>query len=511
MELTSEKIRISETIYDGFAEKAIESDFIVPDYFPDILRIVRISAVPRLKGKIVGIDKLSMEGVLEFKILYMPESDREIRCLSYTVNFEHVFEVKNIDSNSFIKIRLKIDNGICRVINPRKINPKAILFIAAKVTSQKDCKAVGANGNEEIEVKSKDFSIYTPIASADKNLKLSEDLEIGGGMPNIKSLLTSDVEIMNTEVKLISNKAITRGYAKIKSLYYSENDTIENMESEIPFTQIIDLDGVDESCNCDIKYDISDYACVLRENEDGENRILSVDIESETNAKVFKNENVTLITDAYSLNFESKTETKQLSFEKMLDSIRDISSGRNSIDFEEEIDVVADLKLIPNVTSVQLEGKSLVIEGNLDALIFAIKADNKEPISMEKTLPFKYFAELKDTCEKMRFEPEVIAQSVSFTLVSENRIDIRYELSINTTIFGTEEHMVVTNIAIDEQRQKEKRNSPTVVLYFAKSGEKVWDIAKQYNTSQNSIKLANNAEFDEIEKDQMLIIPRKKY
>ena len=55
-----ETIPISEQIYSGVQEQGVELDYILPDYYPDIFRLVRCELSPVITGYSVIGDKLSL-------------------------------------------------------------------------------------------------------------------------------------------------------------------------------------------------------------------------------------------------------------------------------------------------------------------------------------------------------------------------------------------------------------------------------------------------------------------
>jgi len=510
VEIKGDNIKITETIFDGFFEKGVECDFIVPDYYPDILKIIFVEAVHRIKGKIIGNDKLTIKGDLEFRVVYYADGDGQIKVLNLPCEFEHSFDVKGINSNSMVKLKVKVENSSCRVLNPRKISVKGIVCLVAKVLENKECETVKEIGSEDFELLTKEIEVYTLNSKAEKILNISEELEINSSMPLVKSLIKTDAVFKTEDIKLLSNKIIIRGTTFIKSLYLSEDDTIEVFENELPFTQIIDVDGVDESCDCEIKYEIDSVNCFKKENKDGENALLTLDLSCNSVANIYKNKSFKAIIDAYNVDYEIKLEKKQLKIVSLIEKKSDSNNNKNSLDFEDSISKIIDIKLEPSISSASLNGMTMVLEGSIEANILAFDLSNNL-LSINKTIPLSYSSEIKEKCENMSFEPEIAIEDISYTFISENRIDIRYETLINTVVLGTQKESVVSEIFLDETKPKEKVKALPITLYFAKSGESIWSIAKKYNASQEIVKKANDSENEILLEDKMLLIPRKKY
>ena len=77
--INRETVPISENIFDGVQEQGVELDYILPDYYPDIFRLVRCEVVPVITSYSINGDKLSYELRCDMKILYCSQkNERQI-------------------------------------------------------------------------------------------------------------------------------------------------------------------------------------------------------------------------------------------------------------------------------------------------------------------------------------------------------------------------------------------------------------------------------------------------
>ena len=67
---------------------------------------------------------------------------------------------------------------------------------------------------------------------------------------------------------------------------------------------------------------------------------------------------------------------------------------------------------------------------------------------------------------------------------------------------------VINKLELDETQAREKSKS-TLIIYYPEKGEKIWDIAKKYNSSLVSILTSNNKTGDTIDNEKILIVPVK--
>jgi LysM repeat protein len=140
--------------------------------------------------------------------------------------------------------------------------------------------------------------------------------------------------------------------------------------------------------------------------------------------------------------------------------------------------------------------------------VAAMAADNQgSPICVEKVMPFSLTEEMRTPCENMHSDPNVKVVSTAFNL-NAGRIELRADCMVSAVIFGQNNENVAVDMSIDDSRPKQCQEK-TLTLYFADTGEELWDIAKRYNTSMDAIRRENNLETDPLSERSMLLIPKK--
>lgn len=509
MDIPRQIIRVNETMFEGFGEHISENELIIPDYFPEVLKVIKTEAVPRVKSRNVEEDKLIIEGTIEFRIMYVSQDSKTVRCIINNSEFAHKFDIKNLKTISNARTRLKVEFVGCRLLNPRKAMLKAVLGIAVKVWTQKELEAVKYADLPEIQMLNKNISIFDVVATGEKSFKLTEELELGQGKPEAEYILKNDVNLSFKDLKVISNKVIAKGEALVKTMYAPpDNKNVQITEQNIPFSQIIDMEGVDEDCECDVRFDVTDFKAGLKEDMEGQNKIIQVEIGCMGFARAIKNIETSIVTDAYNTKYQMDTDSKTSVFEKYLDKISSSMGCKDSIKIDDGVSSVIDVTATPVISSVGIEDKSLLVSGNIEASVLAVNSDG-DPFSCDKSIPFNYSLALKEFSEQMRCEPEISITSVDYIISGENEIDIRVQLNINASLYGNNKETYICSLNVDEQKIKVKDKIPVLTLYFAQKDERIWDIAKKYDASPYAIKHLNGIETDALTENKMLIVQRK--
>ena len=319
---------------------------------------------------------------------------------------------------------------------------------------------------------------------------------------------------MVQDYKLIANKVIAKGELLLRTLYSTESGedgpgSLETMENSIPISQIIDLDGVDEECGCDVKFVPGFVKAEPKQDGDGENKLIGVSLTVTASARAWRTEQHYAACDAYSPQYEMNIKTKEIGFEHMAEHVKANEIVRQTIDPNGmEISSIINSGAKANVTGVGFEDGALVISGEMALSLFAVDQTGS-PTGIEKSMPFSIKEELKNASDVMRCEPEVSVVSTSYSISGEGGIDMRVECAVEAMVYSISRENAIVEMSLDEENPKDSTREKTLTLYYADKGERIWDIAKRYNTSMDAVKRENNLETDSLEERSMLLIPKK--
>ena len=126
-------------------------------------------------------------------------------------------------------------------------------------------------------------------------------------------------------------------------------------------------------------------------------------------------------------------------------------------------------------------------------------------VTTEKMLDYRYERSCESENKKIQCTPQVTVSSFECSLKNSEQIDVKAELQINCSVFAETEIDVVS--AVSELKESEKIVKSAITVYFPRYEETLWDIAKRYNTTVESIVLENNLSCDTTKDVKMLFIP----
>ena len=500
--VSQEELAIGKTVFEECQEQPVDLDFSLPDYCPDIQRILKCQVYPRITMRNISGDRLEVEGISNVKLLYLDEEKRKVRCCEHSDPFSISFHLKDTPQNPVVFTKARVDYINCRAVSPRKLDIHGAFSICAKVVSKTNQAIVYDIPEKGIQQKKQSISASRVVSTAQQMFSVSEVLEIGQGKPEAESVIRTDVTALVQDTKTVANKMILKGEVLLKILYVGnlEEGELETMEYSVPVSQIVDADGVDETSMCDAKMEVLGYEVQIRTDSSGEDSLLAASVIAYTDTEI------QIVTDAYSTEYDLNLEYQNLDFDRLLESIKDSYIHKNTVDVGVNITRVIDVwNEISSITAQQENGQ-ILFKGKYNACILAIGSDG-EPIYTEKMIDFEYAHDWTGKPDAVTCDSSMTVVSLSYRITGANGIEVRAELGLSAVIHSRRTCRAVCYVSADESKPRAKDSSASLILYYADEGEKIWDIARRYCTSVEAIQQENDLTEEEIPNKSMLLIP----
>lgn len=519
LELSKELIKINQLVGEEYSQTLVEGDIIVPDVKPDIAKILQVDGTAVITEKEVHQDKVVINGVVHFKILYAPEGAEEpIKSINTSSGFTNTVEVKNAVSGMTAQIESDIEHIEFNLLNERKMNVKAVVSMNCKVVDTPILDLVtGINGEEDIQVLRKSIKAYNIVAQEDAEFIVKEDLEVPAGKPSIKDLLKVDVKITGKDMKLINNKVIIKGEINVCSLYVAEMDdnSIQFMEHEVPFTEVLDMDGVTEEMHCELEYDIQDMYYQLKEDSDGDIRIISIENTLKVSAKASQKVALDVVVDSYSPDVNIKTQKSTYHVDEILEDSKTQATVKEMIELPADIPQIVQVYNIitkPYMTDYNIGDGRINVEGVIDTYILYLSDSEENPVfSFKQEVPFRHTIEAQGASPEMACDIKVEVDHFSYNMNAASEMEIRYILGISSKVIKTSTVELITQAEIDTEEVADAQAQPSIVIYFVQRNDTLWNIAKKYHTTIQEITAVNDIEDNGmLFQGQQLLIPKRK-
>ncbi len=503
--ITKQAVVTNETIFEQTIEQAIDTDFTMPDYCPDIVRILKCKISPRVSSKSITGDSLSIDGTSLVTVIYCDEENK-IRSFENEVDFQKILPVGEVDENNCIVVSISQDYANCRAITPRKIDIHGVLAVKIKIICAKSKEIITDIDCEGMQLKSGSCPATNPLGFSEKIVVIEEDLELSRGSGAIRSVLRSDARAITEQCKLIGSKAVVKGDIMINALYCTDEGNVEKYENRIPFNQIVDLNIDGDDCKCDV--DLNILSCMLkpRTNLSGEARSFAFECKLSILAMASCDNDIPVIYDAFCTKHDMEIDTNRVQFKKLDSTLNERYMCKKTLDFSEKtFGTVVDMWCENKLGQVKIQENQLLLNGTTVICILTYDCDG-QPQYYERSVDFEYNNNLQNSSDTLLSEADISTSSCAYTVIGEDKLEARIELCINAKIFSLNDECVIKHATIDSMPTTRNKKAPMIV-YYAHEGEKIWDIAKNYNASCSDIITVNRLEENDLKSNCVLLIP----
>ncbi len=508
-ELKTEVLQGTEVVFDGCQEQPVDLSLSLPDYCPDIQRILKCQIYPCITAKSIVGDSLEINGNTMLRVLYVDAAGLPIRCCEKLSGFTTNIPMKKTPADPVAFAKAKVEYVNCRATSPRKLDIHGAFSVCAKVIERMPQELVGEIQGEDIQQRKTELSASNIVGMAQEAFTVSEVLEIGSGKPPAESIIRSDCAITLDDKKVLDNKLILQGQVTVKVLYATGmgEDLPEHMEYTIPYSQMVDCMGVSEECICDVRVDALAADVQIRSDAAGENMMFEAEVRAMAMVTAYKNEHVTVVTDAYSTRQNLQTEYRQHTVHKLVEMICDEQIEKNHFEVDDVgiaqvIDVWNEMRSV----TAALEDGAIVYTGKYNVCILALGSEGK-PFYFERMVDFRCSRDWQEDFEHVKCDAAVQIKSINYRITGNSGIEVKVELCLTAAVLQEISYKAIVAATADTEHPVERDGNAALIIYYAQEGESLWDIARQYHTSVQAIAQENDLPQEEVTSAGMLFIP----
>lgn len=514
LKINRETVRAPEIICSCIQEQSVELDYILPDYYPEIFRIVRCFADCEVTSWSVSGDRVTYELTVKLSIIYCSDKGSVPQSVEQKLTYSRTVSLEKPCDDPVAFITAFADKFSCRAVNKRRIDIRGAVTIKIVVNGETQNDVISDCFGGNIRLKKQPFLCTSQSARIQKRFTVSDEFELPEDSPSISSVLRSDAVIVSTDKKLVAGKAAAKGELKLFILYTPAEEgsdcPVYSLQFTIPYSCLIDIGTADEGTDCRITPQV--ISCDIKPRSDGNgiSRSLECDVVLLIECVCIKNGSIDIVCDEYSTAFSSSHSVVPVKLRKppvSADSsivVKGVCECHDS-PLSEVYYAWCDGARINAVISdgmIRASGNALMYvlgaAESGDIVVCETEVPVDEPISSGGEKPLSDDAQLRLT-----FSPV----SCTYTISSENKAEIKTEISVRGYAADCETVNALTDITVDETAPREKNSEYALKLYFAESGEDLWNIAKECGASVESIMEENELDSSLVSEKKMLLIP----
>lgn len=527
MELTTRNIHTYGVLCRSDMQITLEDDVNVPDTKPDIDQLIKTRGEIQITSATPADGKVNLRGTLNFSLLYITTEDiRPVQCMRGQIPIEESINMDNLSPDRDVACHFDLEDCQANLINSRKLNLRALISFhccqeeECELAAGTDIVSEEASRAEMEQLSSPDglhkrfaqFSL-TQLANRKQDIfRLKDEIPLPKGKPNIDTILYSEITPQNMQNRIADNGIRFTGDLLVFLLYIPENEErrLEYLETEIPFDEIVSCDYCNPDMISDVEYLDSHKELQLQTDEDGENRILDLEWTLKLKIKFYQDETFDYLEDAYSTACTLQLTQQEIQTNRLLLKSQSIVRVSDHIHINQDNDTM--LQICNTTGTVQMDEQEIIengisIEGAVELDTLYLTDNDARPLAVAKgTIPFTHTIEIPGISPEDDYELQSNISQISVMMLDGQELEAKVVLTLCVLVFTHQNEQIITQIREQPLDIEHIQAMPGLVGYIAEEDGSLWNIAKEYNTTVESIMLLNELETDHVSSGDHLLL-----
>ena len=503
--ITRQSVSANHICLSKNLEHNLDFDVNLPDYCAAVHRILKTELKPYVASKNLNGRTLTIEGTANYSVLYVDDSNK-IHCFEHTVPFAKSLEIDTDAGDCSFSVCAKCGYFNSKALSPRRLEAHAVIAFQIKGECKKATEIISDIDNCDIYFYRGETPATTPVNYTEKNIIIEEELEIGTSQPYICDVLRYNVVPCLEGYKIVNDKIVVKGNLNIYVLYSADDHcTSEKFKDKVNFSQIVDIPGINENCECDIYFDLISASVKPRSSFDGDSKTFILNAKICVCVNTVCENAIPIVLDAYSSKVALEVGYDNILCCKTVDKISEKYSCKKQLEFSDgDIHNIIDLWCNTAVCGHRFEDDNLVISGT--ATVCIISENLEKSINyFERPVDFECRCQTAVSADTAVCEPRIFVNDCSFEMNGENSLNVSVELNISANVQVINSYDAVIDIKESADAKFDKNSDFAMMIYFADAGEKIWEIAKLYKASPEEIMQINSVSDVLCEKTTLLI------
>ncbi len=463
----------------------LSSDFTLPDYQPEIKRLLKVGANVLPPSKYIGDSECELSGSIDYYVSYIG-SDNQIYCAPLSTEYKISVPM---DKNELTLVNMTADAEITpesvggRVTSPRKLNVKCRLKARARMYGDMPIDGSYMSMSADNQVLMGRDEVTRRVFTQSEMIRLGDEL-IGSRDDEVR-VISADGHILIGEVSCANGAVNVKGELYLKLIMCREPDGLPYTTlRRLPFSNTSSIEGADGGCEANAKGSI----CELNISVD-EDRI-GIDVGVILEISLCKQEKAIYVKDLYSTTHKTECSYKEIPTLRQGRAFNSNFTQSDSMTLE-EAGLTPDNRII-DVTgyaypeSAVLEGGKWVFTGKCKFSVLSEKSGEYSNTELE--LPYKFSLDSKQRDNESSYASATAEMISARARLDGERIGIDAELMLCGVISAPQKVEMLDGVSFGEESE---RSCGEYVICYPSRTDDLWSIAKRYGRTVSALVGAN--------------------
>ena len=152
----------------------------------------------------------------------------------------------------------------------------------------------------------------------------------------------------------------------------------------------------------------------------------------------------------------------------------------------------------------------LQIDGVLEVELLCLTADDDEPVrAATEAVPFHYTAEAKGITAESIYQMNTGLDQMTAVMTGGDMVEIRAVINIDLLVLQPVKQQVITSVREEPMDVQKLQKMPGIVGYIVQPGDTLWEIAKKFHTTRDTVMAANELPQEEVKPGMRLLLVKE--
>ncbi|NLJ57560.1 MAG: DUF3794 domain-containing protein [Tissierellia bacterium] len=501
VKLFNDTFDINEIIDSNSTEVLLESEFAITDNMPDIERIITTEGKTEINNVSVNTDSVTVNGKLIYNMLYYSnDEDYSIYSMSGEIPFSEEIEAPGVTEDMEAFSKALIDYIDVEQLTERSFLIKAVLILDTDTYLKRPVTYVSyLESDGSIQAKTKNVLFTDTLAEVSEEVNINDAVEVSRSSGEIATILKSESDVYITNIDTLNEKVLVEGICKVGFIYIEDNDNHVTgyVTEEFPFTHYLELKDSDDGLR-EINVTVKEMTYSTTENFDDEKKLIEFELPLKIDAALYSSTERNIITDCYSTDYQLELTSETIN----LSSLENLTN--NIIKFEDSFEILTgtirdiySVEASPKISDKRIADDKYIIDGYLDVNMLYLNGEMNQIDKAFASLPFTADFPIDEEETSNQIHSDIKINKCNAYRKGSNSVNFNCDINVSLKFKNNNEVSVIKDIV--ERDPIDRNKMPSLVFRVVQPGESLWDIAKNYNLSINSLK-----ELNEIPEDNLL-------
>jgi|GEM_PF-4787803 len=500
LKLQTQPAPVCQTVLDLAAGQPIEADLLLPDYCPDIVRVLTCRAEARVTQARVSGAALAVEGETVVTLLYLGEVGGVCRS-EVRQPFQKRFDLPCECGSPLVFASAWKESISCRAVSRRRVEVQGALTVRAVVCDAKTQPVLCGSETPDLCLHTVETAFCCLRSREEQTVTLMEMVSPPPGAHLPREILRADCAAVLQDWATSGDGIAVRGELCVSLLASTGEGALETQCYTLPVSRRFPVG--DAQAVCDVSLACEAISCTCADEDDDPPRT-TVELTLRAAFLGAAEETIPTADDCFSIAGRASGEEARLETVSIAEPLSERCSLTAAAPLPEGADTVLDAFGVPSPLRFERREDGAYLTGSVR--FAALVSGGESGISaVSAAAPIEIA--LPETVEGT---PIVQAQiALLSTQAAPQGSDVAWtgEALVSGVLLAVQERTALVGASVDETQAAPRDPAVGLRVYYAEAGESVWEIARGCGALPQAVAEDNGLEEEVLAEPRVLLIP----